>query len=100
MFLKDCPERFGLLEITGDCAQCYEAVPDAKEAARALGIGFEEVVAGGDGEIVRENAIEKLPALLLMFDGKEIARCYGYQPEEILELWIDAMAERRLKEIG
>ncbi|MCD8201762.1 MAG: thioredoxin family protein [Clostridia bacterium] len=98
MQIKDCPERFTLLEIIGDCAQCYEALPDAGEAAEALGIGFVHMTAGDGDEFLAEKKIEKVPALLLMCDGEEIARCYGYQPEEILEIWIDAMAERHLKE--
>ncbi|MBO5525968.1 MAG: thioredoxin family protein [Clostridia bacterium] len=43
-------------------------------------------------------AVTKIPALILFYQGKEFARAYGYQPAEILELWIDAKTEERLKQ--
>ena len=41
-------------------------------------------------ESVRAYGIERVPTLILLKDGEETARCTGYQPEEILELWLDA----------
>ena len=43
----------------------------------------------------QEWEVTKVPTILLT-DGEEIyARCTGYQPEEILELWLDAKIEER-----
>ena len=39
-----------------------------------------------------ELNISVLP-LIILADGKEFARCTGYQPEEILEVWLDAKTE-------
>ena len=37
--------------------------------------------------------VEKVPTILLMDDGEIFARCSGFQPEEILEMWLDAKIE-------
>jgi thioredoxin-like negative regulator of GroEL len=39
--------------------------------------------------------VEKVPTILLMDDGEIFARCAGFQPEEILEIWLDAKIEER-----
>ena len=43
----------------------------------------------------RVNAlgIDRVPTLIVLKDGAEAARCTGYQPEEILELWLDAKTQ-------
>ena len=33
--------------------------------------------------------------IILVEDGEIFARCSGFQPEEILELWMDAKIEER-----
>ena len=38
---------------------------------------------------------KKYMTILLVEDGEIFARCAGFQPEEILELWIDAKVEER-----
>ena len=59
-----------------------------------------------EGLLALEEAIEKIESgvgteylknlILLVEDGEIFARCSGFQPEEILELWIDAkVAERK-----
>ena len=42
---------------------------------------------------VQALGIDRVPTLIVYRDGEEIARCTGYQPEEILELWLDAKTE-------
>ena len=39
--------------------------------------------------------VEKVPTILLVEDGEVFARCSGFQPEEILELWLDAKLDER-----
>ena len=46
-------------------------------------------------DLMEEWEIEKVPTILLMDDGEIFARCSGFQPEEILELWLDAKLEER-----
>ena len=45
--------------------------------------------------LMEEWEVEKVPTILLMDDGEIFARCAGFQPEEILEMWIDAKIEER-----
>ena len=47
--------------------------------------------------LMEEWEVEKVPSILLMDDGEIFARCTGFQPEEILELWLDAKIEERKK---
>jgi thioredoxin-like negative regulator of GroEL len=44
---------------------------------------------------MEEWEVEKVPTILLMDDGEIFARCSGFQPEEILEIWLDAKIEER-----
>ena len=46
-------------------------------------------------ELMEEWEVVKVPTILLMDDGEIFARCTGFQPEEILELWMDAKIEER-----
>ncbi|MBQ7323769.1 MAG: thioredoxin family protein [Clostridia bacterium] len=84
------------VEVSGeDCANCLTLMPILKEICDSR----------GDLRLVHVEAtaqiltlldawkIEKVPTILLMDDGEIFARCHGYQPEEILELWIDAKME-------
>ena len=43
--------------------------------------------------LMEEWDVTKVPTILLMEDGEIFARCAGFQPEEILELWLDAKLE-------
>ena len=47
----------------------------------------------GSAERVQALCIDRVPTLIVFRDGEEVARCTGYQPEEILELWLDAKTE-------
>ena len=55
---------------------------------------FEEVIAEiasiVDGPISGEVKATTTDAEGMIKEGREIARCTGYQPEEILEVWLDA----------
>lgn len=39
--------------------------------------------------LIEHHSLEKLPALVLSKDNKELGRLYGYQPQFILEVWIE-----------
>ena len=46
-----------------------------------------------DGARVHPLAVDRVPTLIVLRDGAEVARCTGFQPEEILSLWLDAKLE-------
>ena len=45
--------------------------------------------------LMEEWEVVKVPTILLVEDGEIFARCAGFQPEEILEIWLDAKIEER-----
>lgn len=84
--------KYELLEVSGEsCANCLTLLPVVSRLAAARGIPVRHL------ELTQETAakaqalqIERVPTLIVYRDGAEIARCTGYQPEEILEVWLDA----------
>lgn len=84
--------KYSLLEVSGEsCANCLTLLPIVNRlaAARGLEVGHLEVNEA-NAQRVRSLQVDRVPTLIVLKDGKEVARCTGYQPEEILELWLDA----------
>ena len=84
--------KYSLLEVSGEsCANCLTLLPlvNRLAAARGLEVGHLEVN-DANAQRVRSLQVDRVPTLIVFRDGKEVARCTGYQPEEILELWLDA----------
>lgn len=84
--------KYSLLEVSGEsCANCLTLLPlvNRLAAARGLEVGHLEVNEA-NAQRVRSLQVDRVPTLIVLKDGKEIARCTGFQPEEILELWLDA----------
>jgi thioredoxin-like negative regulator of GroEL len=81
-----------IVEVSGEsCANCFSLAPILSSLAKEQGERFVHVEAGRDTEtLMKEWEVTKLPAVLLIDDGKIFARCYGYQPEEILSIWLEA----------
>ena len=86
------------VEVSGEsCANCLTLMPILKELCDAR----------DDVRLVHVEAdystlplmevwdVAKVPTILLVEDGEIFARCTGFQPEEILELWLDAKLEER-----
>lgn len=85
-----------VLEVSGEgCANCFSLLPVLKQITSERGILLEHLeVNERNAERVRALEIERVPTVILFKDGKQIARCTGYQPQEILEVWIDAKIEQ------
>ena len=103
LFNKQKPDLTGLccVEISGEsCANCLTLMPILEELCAARGdIRLVHVEADYSTTwLMEEWDIEKVPTILLVEDGEIFARCAGFQPEEILEIWMDAkIAERKNK---
>ena len=86
------------VEISGEsCANCLTLMPILQELCDKRGdVRLVHIEADySTMELMEEWEVTKVPTILLT-DGEEIyARCSGYQPEEILELWLDAKIEER-----
>lgn len=86
------------VEISGEsCANCLTLMPILKELCEARSdVRLVHVEADYSTlSLMEEWGVEKVPTILLMEDGEIFARCAGFQPEEILELWLDAKIEER-----
>lgn len=89
------------VEVSGEsCANCLTLMPILQRLCEARGdIRLVHVEADYTTLPLMEAwEVEKVPTILLVEDGEIFARCHGYQPEEILEIWLDAkIAERKAK---
>lgn len=100
---QEKPDLSGLccVEVSGEsCANCLTLMPILEELCSARGdIRLVHVEADYSTTwLMEEWDIEKVPTILLIEDGEIFARCAGFQPEEILEIWMDAkIAERKNK---
>lgn len=86
------------VEISGEsCANCLTLMPILKDICDARGdLRLVHIEADYSTMALMEALeVEKVPTILLVEDGEIFARCAGFQPEEILELWIDAKVEER-----
>lgn len=80
-----------LAEIGGaSCAACYALMPSAREVAQKLNIPFYYFDADGAADLIEEWGITSVPALVLCDGGKKLACVFGYQPPEILEIWLES----------
>ena len=101
MTINDYKEQLkGLccVEVSGeDCANCLTLMPILKTLCDGRGdIRLVHVEATYQTmPLLEEWNVEKVPTILLFDDGEIFARCAGFQPEEILEIWMDAKIEER-----
>lgn len=78
-----------LVEISGlGCASCEAVAPVARAVAQSLGLEFVRWEAES-GALPAGCLVERVPALLLMDGERQVCACYGYQPQEILELYLE-----------
>jgi thioredoxin-like negative regulator of GroEL len=87
-----------VVEVSGEsCANCLTLMPILQElVANRDDVKLVHVEADFSTlDLMEEWGIEKVPTILLMDDGEIFARCSGFQPEEILEIWLDAKIEER-----
>lgn len=84
-----------LLEVSGEsCANCFSLLPVLHRLAAAKNVPLRHLeVTEENAEEVRKYEIDRVPTVLVLKDGEVTARCSGYQPEEILSLWLDAKLE-------
>lgn len=85
-----------VVEFSGEsCANCLSLMPilnrlvKARNDARLVHIEVDN----NTMDLVELFKIEAVPTILVTKDGEIVARCKGFQPEEILEVWLDAKIE-------
>lgn len=93
--LKD----FSLVEVFGlGCASCDRLMYDCAEIAKNMNIPFMKYDISEHQELIEKWGIERVPALLICKGGEPFAKCYGWQPREILELYIEDKIDNYQKE--
>lgn len=91
-------EDICIIEIGGDsCANCLAVLPEAIEIAKENGIGFISINVENEPQAIEKYEIERIPSIVLAYKGESFAKCSGYQPREILSLWVKAKIEERMK---
>ena len=79
-----------LVEIGGSaCAGCHQLMPSARQAAQNAGIPFYYFDESEAEELIKEWNVKTVPSLVLADCGVPFAEAHGYQPQEILEIWIE-----------
>ena len=96
--LKEKLKGLCCVEISGEsCANCLTLMPildrliSERDDIKLVHIEADYTTTA----LMDEWDITKVPTILLTDDGEIFARCSGFQPEEILELWLDAKIEER-----
>ena len=80
-----------LIEISGEgCDACIAVMPNCGRIAAQFDLKFVKINIEECPEVIEKFQISKIPSIVLGEEGREIAKCAGYQPLEILELWVQA----------
>ena len=89
-----------VVEVSGEsCANCLTLMPMLFEVVKARpNLELVHIEASDSTKVfLEEYLVDRVPTVLLLDDGKVFARAVGFQPQEIFELWVDAMIEDYLK---
>lgn len=89
-----------LVEVSGGgCANCCSMMPILSGlTAHMPQLTFVHLPLEENGFLAEQWNIDRVPTIVLTQDGEPFAKCAGYQPEEILEVWIEAKLEEHNKE--
>ncbi len=100
---KEALQGISVIEVSGSsCANCYSLASVLNQVTKNrsdcilhhLEITLETSV------LAQRWNIESVPTVLIFYNEIEWARCRGYQPLEILELWLDAKIEEIKEKFG
>lgn len=96
---KEKLEGICVIEISGEsCANCLTLMPilnnivSKRDDCRMVHIEADE----NTTELIKIFDVDRVPTILLTDNGEIFARATGFQPEEILEIWIDAKISEHL----
>ena len=82
-----------VIEFSGEsCANCFSLMPLLHRLLKDYpDVALKHVeVNETTMDIVKKFEVERVPTIIITKDGTEIARCRGFQPEEILAIWLDS----------
>lgn len=90
---KEYLKGITVIEVSGEsCANCLSLMPILhslmKDRTDAV---LHHIEASEDTmDLIEKFEIRGVPTILVMKDEEVYARCKGFQPEEILKLWLDS----------
>lgn len=90
-----------IVEVSGQsCASCLSLMNELKNVDLPKDVNLIHIEIDEDQkEFINQYQIDRLPTILILKDDVEISRCRGFQPEEILSLWLNSkILEARGKE--
>lgn len=90
---KDFLKGISVVEISGEsCANCLSLMPILHRLVSSRSdCTLHHIEAAEDTmDLLEKFQIEAVPTILILKDEEVVAKCRGYQPEEILEVWLDA----------
>ena len=93
---KEVLKGISVVEISGEsCANCISLIPILNKL-----VGQRDDLKLHHLEVTEETmplveafGVVAVPTILIMKDDVVHAKCRGYQPEEILEIWLDSKIE-------
>lgn len=91
-----------IVEVSGEsCANCLTLMPILDRLVSKMdGVNLFHIEADKDTmPLIEKFEIMAVPTILVLYNQEIKARCKGFQPEEILELWLDAKVEEIRKEL-
>ena len=93
--------KIEILEVSGEsCANCLTLLPVLKKIAEEKHLLLRHLeVNEANLREVQALEVERVPTVILLKDGTPFARCTGFQPEEILEVWIEAKIQEITREV-
>jgi len=100
---KELLKGITVVEVSGEsCANCISLMPVLNSImSQRNDAVLHHIEASEDTvEFMERFNIETVPTILIMYNDEVFARCRGYQPEEILELWLDAKIDELKNKFG
>lgn len=100
---KELLKGITIVEVSGEsCANCISLMPVLNSImSQRNDAVLHHIEASEDTvDFMERFSIEAVPTILIMYNDEVFARCRGYQPEEILELWLDAKIEELKKKFS
>ena len=96
---KDIDENLkgiSVVEVSGEsCANCLTLMPILDRLVSSIeNVNLFHIEADVDTmDLIEKYEIQAVPTILVFYNQEIKARCKGFQPEEILELWLNAKVD-------
>lgn len=98
---KEYLKGITIVEVSGEsCANCLTLMPILNNIVSRLNdVKLYHIEANdGNKDLITKFEVFSVPTILVLYNDKLMASCRGYQPEEILEIWLDSKIEDIKKE--